>query len=170
MRVAARGNLRQVRDAQDLEHRTKCLELAPDYVGDSPSDTGVHLVEYEARGPNAMQPGPRKARLALKPHAKSQRLDREHDPRELAARRDACERPQILAWVGRDEELCRVDPIPCPRGLRDRRIVVSRTSRSPSESNLEPSPFHATREQTLDPRANRPRFSSGASQDYSAAR
>ena len=38
------------------------------------------------------------------------RLEREHDARQLAARRDARERPQLLARVGREQELGRSRP------------------------------------------------------------
>ena len=43
------------------------------------------------------------------PRRRGQRLDREHDARQLAAGDDARQRPQLLARVGRDEELGRVD-------------------------------------------------------------
>src|SRR5436190_5518995 len=77
VRVGARRDLRQVRDAEDLERGSEGAELASDDVGDTPADSSVHFVENEPRSGRARQaiagvaePVPRRRR---------QRLDGEHD-------------------------------------------------------------------------------------------
>ncbi len=63
---------------------------------------------------------------------RGQRLESEHDARELAAGHDARERAQVLARIGRDVELGAVDTLRGPRGL----IV------EPFEADLETRPLH----------------------------
>ncbi len=115
MRVGVRGNLRQMRDAQDLKRRPEGAELAPDDVGDAPADAGVDFVED--------QTGRRRARRTVGGVAETvarrgnQGLDREHDARQLAARDNARERPQVLAWIRRDEELPSINSSRAPAGL-----------------------------------------------------
>src|SRR5881409_2020710 len=81
---------RQVRDAEHLPRPAELRELAADALGHGPADPGVDLVEDERCA--ALLGG-------------GQGLQGEHDPRELAARGDAGERPRLLAWIGREEEL-----------------------------------------------------------------
>src|SRR5580765_777758 len=79
VRVGARGNLRQVRDAEHLERGPEGAELASDHVGDTAADSGVHFVEDEPRRGRA-----RRAIAGIAeavPRRRRQRLDREHDAR-----------------------------------------------------------------------------------------
>ena len=49
VRIAARGNLREVRDAQDLMAARQRLQPGADRVGRCPADARVHLVEHQRR-------------------------------------------------------------------------------------------------------------------------
>ena len=91
---------------------------APTTSADCPADARVHLVEDQ--------------RLARRV-GRRQRLQRQHDPRQLAARGDARQRPQVLAGVGRDVELRLLDPPLRP--LRPRRARPRSGPRSASGSS-----------------------------------
>src|SRR3954454_739119 len=98
MRIGVGGDLRQVRDAEHLECRPQRAQLAADDVGDAAANAGIDLVED--------QPGRRCARRTIGGVAEAvarcrgERLDRQHDARELAARDDPRQRPELLAGVG----------------------------------------------------------------------
>ena len=70
---AVRGDLRQVGDAQHLEPLRQPLQPAADHVGDCPADAGVDLVEDQGLAGRV---------------GRGQRLERQHDARQLAARDD----------------------------------------------------------------------------------
>src|ERR1019366_4885332 len=97
-----------MRNAQNLERGSKRVKLASDDVRDTAADSRVHLVEDEAR-----RAGSRRAVvcpiavLTTEPRqtgAEGQRLDRQHDSRQLAARRGARQRAERLAWVRGQKE------------------------------------------------------------------
>ena len=94
--VAARGDLRQVRDAQHLEP----LARAPAAVAPTTSATRPPM------------PASTSSKISVLPGASAgrQRLQRQHDARQLAARDDARERPQVLA---RDSARRRTRPRRC---------------------------------------------------------
>src|SRR5712691_816129 len=102
LRRSARRDLWQVRDAQDLEPLPQRLQSRTDDVSDAAADTGIDLVEDQ--------------RLAWRVFGR-QRLQRQHNPRELATGDDARQRPEILARVRRHEELRLVDTAFAPRRL-----------------------------------------------------
>ena len=78
------GDLRQMGDAQDLGVGGQALQPASDDVSRMTADAGIDLVEDERR--------------AL-PRSACEGLDGQHESRQLAARHDAGERPQVLARV-----------------------------------------------------------------------
>ena len=95
VRPAVGGDLRQVRDAEHLEPvAERAAAVRPTTSATAPADAGVHLVEDQ--------------RLARRVGGR-ERLERQHDPRQLAARRDARQGPQVLAGIRRDVELRLVD-------------------------------------------------------------
>src|SRR6185295_13722438 len=49
VRIGVGGDLRQVRDAEDLERGAERTQLAADDVGDAAADAGVDLVEDQTR-------------------------------------------------------------------------------------------------------------------------
>lgn len=104
--VAARGDLRQVRDAQHLPHLSELMQQPPDHLGDAAADARVDFVEDERR---------RRARRAR------DHREREADPRELAARGDLRERPQRHARMARDAELDLLEPVRAAFGERHER-------------------------------------------------
>src|SRR5215470_6855050 len=108
---------RQVRDAENLAALRGRGELLGNHRGDPPADARVDLVEDHGRHAlGARQDG----------------LEGEHRARELAARRDARERAQVLAGVRRQAEL---DPVePARPDLRERR---------PRHGDLEAGALHA---------------------------
>ena len=118
-------------DAQHLERRAERPQLAANHVGDPPADAGVDLVENQAGRGGARRPVGGVAEPV--PRGRGQRLDREHHAGQLAARHDACERPEILAETRRDEELRRINPPAGPRGFGQLTFV---------EANVEPGSFH----------------------------
>src|SRR5262249_5265964 len=95
--VGERGDLRQVRHADDLPAVGDAADLLPDHLGGGAADAGVDLVEDVGRHRIRLPEG---------------ELEREDDARELAARRHLGERTQLLAPVGAEEEL---DAIPAAR-------------------------------------------------------
>ena len=82
---AGGGNLRQVRDAEDLEALAERAQLLAHHRRDPPADAGVDLVEDE-----------RLARLV----GRGQRLQRQHHARQLAAGHDARQRPESSPGLG----------------------------------------------------------------------
>ena len=94
--VGHRRDLRQMRHAEHLLPR---LCHSPELFGNllcRPSaDARVDLVEDQRRD-----------RVLLRQHI----LHRQHDPRQLAAGRDLCHRPERLAHVGRHQEPHKVKP------------------------------------------------------------
>src|SRR5207248_2976397 len=91
MRVGCRRDLRQVRDAQHLERRSERPQRAADDVGDAAADAGVHFVEDETGRRSARRPIAGLGEAVAR--SRGERLDPEHDPRELPARHDARQRP-----------------------------------------------------------------------------
>ena len=88
------------------------LQPRADDVGDAPADAGVDLVEDE-----------RLARCV----GRRQRLQRQHDARELPARRDPRERPQNPRP---GSARCRTPPLRVPRSDHcDSRLAPARTGR-----------------------------------------
>ena len=69
------------------------------------ADVGVHLVEHQ-----------RRHRRAGRQH----HLQRQHQPRQLAARGDPPQRPQLLSRIGGDQEAHRIGTARAPLGLRQR--------------------------------------------------
>src|ERR1700736_5121745 len=104
MSVTARGDLREMRDAQHLIALPDVAQLLPYHVGDPPADARVDFVEDE--------------RLAWRAGGR-QGADGEHDPRELPSRRDARARPQVFPHVGREIAFGHVDTLLGPRGFGD---------------------------------------------------
>src|SRR5262245_20446249 len=78
--LGERGDERQMRDAEHLTRAPELSELLPDHLGDGAADPRVDLVEDEARA-------------AI--FARGERLQREHDARQLAARCDLREPPRL---------------------------------------------------------------------------
>jgi hypothetical protein len=87
--IGARRDLGRMGHDQDLDHPAEPREPLADRIRRGPADTGVDLVEHEARG-----------RVDSGEHD----LESQHQPGEFAARRDPSERGQILTGVGRDLE------------------------------------------------------------------
>jgi hypothetical protein len=87
---AVRRDLREVRDAEDLEASRQTLKPGSDDVGDRATDSGVHFVEDEGLAGRV---------------GRGQRLEREHDPGELPAGGNPRERFHVLAGIRRDIEL-----------------------------------------------------------------
>ena len=120
-----RGDLRQVRDAEDLAALGQGAQLRADRARRVPADAGIDLVEDE-RGLGAVV---------------GDAHEREHDARELAAGGDLAQRAGRHAGVGGDEELDGVGaggpglallqgdleaarpPWPAPPGARARRAA-----------------------------------------------
>src|SRR5438445_2512344 len=89
--------------------------------------------------------GPYQVRRAIESSTEGQRLDREHDPRHLAAGDDTGKRPQILPRVRRHEKFRDVDPLRGPDSFFGH--SVGRTG----EPYLEPRALHRQlRQQTLE--------------------
>ena len=101
--VAERGDLRQVGDAEHLAAGREGVQPGADDVRHRPADAGVDLVEDQ--------------RLA-RDVGRGQRLHRQHHPRQLAARGDAAERPEVLADVRREEQLEAIGAGRSPLALR----------------------------------------------------
>src|SRR5258708_28524641 len=76
-------------DAEDLMLARERPERPTDDIAEAAADAGVHLIEDEHR------------RLVLR---REHDLEREHDPRELAAGRHPLERPERLAGIRGDAE------------------------------------------------------------------
>ena len=104
---------RQVRDAEHLAARRGPPELLADHVGDPPPDARVHLVEDQRR--HVVGGG-------------EDGLDGEHRARQLATGDDLGEGPELLAGIGRDQQL----------GASPRRAVRAATARRPSRAPPRP--------------------------------
>ena len=89
-------DLRQVRDAHDLVVAREAPQQPTDRIRRAPADAGIHLVEDERR------------RLV---GARQHGLERQRDARQLAAGRDARQRPRRLSRVGLETELDRVHAV-----------------------------------------------------------
>src|SRR5688500_7689143 len=113
-------DLRQVRDAQDLEVPPERGEVLADDLGDAPADAGVHFVEDERHLVEGLLAGTSSHRPGFPDR---HRLQRQHDTRELAAGDDPRQGPRLLPRVGRDVELRLVDAPLGPRVLGERAIV-----------------------------------------------
>ncbi len=123
MRIGVGRDLRQVGDAQDLKRGAQRPQLAPDDVGYPTANARIDLVENQTRGGVARRTiGGAAEAVARRRH---ECFDGEHDARQLAARHDPGERTQILARIGRDEELRSVGPARRPGALRRQRIAES---------------------------------------------
>src|SRR5439155_5298183 len=92
VRVGHRRNLRQVCDADELALGSQLAKLLPHRPGGVAADAGVDLVEDHRA---SAAPGPEAG-------------EREHDPRELAARCGIAERRRGNPRVGRHQELDRL--------------------------------------------------------------
>src|SRR5947207_11370287 len=103
MGIRVGRNLRQVRDAEDLERRSERAQAAADDVRDTAADAGVDLVKD--------QPGRRGARRPRRPVNESEaarrrhRFDRQHHPRQLAAGDDPRQGPELFPRIRRKIEL-----------------------------------------------------------------
>ena len=150
VRVGVGGDLGQVGHAQDLVLAGERPQAAPDRVRAPPADAGVDLVEHERR---------RGVDLG------EDLLDRERDPRQLAARGDPRERPGRLAGVraelehdGVDARARRTRPRrrrPRPRGRRGRPGAARAPPRTrPPESRAPRAP--PTPRRRARPRSPRP--------------
>jgi hypothetical protein len=53
VRVRARSNLREMRDAQHLEHRPQRAKVPANDVSDTPADTSIDFIEDEPGSPGA---------------------------------------------------------------------------------------------------------------------
>ena len=123
-----RGDLWEVRNAQHLESTAERTKTRADNVGDPPADPGIHFIEDQGLA-GCIGCG--------------ERLQGQHDTRELAARDDAGQRPQVLAGVRRNEELRFIDAALAPAVGRELAFV---------EADLEPRARHRElREQRFEP-------------------
>ena len=86
MGVGGRGDLRQMRDAQDLPFRRNLFHLFTDGIGGFPADIGIHLVENEH------------GNLVL---GGQNRLERQHHARHFARRRNRPQRFGRFAGIWR---------------------------------------------------------------------
>src|SRR5581483_11677166 len=102
--VGVRGDLLEMRDHHDLMVTGERPERAADGLADAAADAGIDLVEHEHRRPVARGEGD---------------LEREHDPRELATRRDLVDRLGRLPGIRRDEEAHVVAARRVRRALRE---------------------------------------------------
>ena len=91
--VRHRGDLRQMRYADDLRVFGDAAQLQADFVGGFAADAGVDLVKDLRFG-----------HTGVREHG----VDRQHDARELAARCDFGHRLRLFAGIGGNEEL---DPV-----------------------------------------------------------
>ena len=94
--VGISSDLRQVRDDDDLMGAGQPGQPPPDLYRGAPADAGVDLVEDH-----------RRARSGRGQH----NLEREHDPRQLAARCALAQRQHVGGAVRGEAELNRVDTI-----------------------------------------------------------
>jgi hypothetical protein len=103
-KVARAGgrDLRQMRNAQDLEALAERPEFVADHSRHPSADPRVDFVEDQ-----------RLPRLICR----GERLEGEHHSRQLPAGDDTRQRPQLLARVWREVELPRVDPAFRPAAL-----------------------------------------------------
>src|SRR5205085_4057177 len=108
MRRAEAGDLRQVRDADDLIPGGELLQFAADDFRNAAADAGVDLIEDERRGGGARR------------CFEERGGDRELNARQLAARRDLLHRLRLFAAIRRDEN---VDAIEALFAERDRSVV-----------------------------------------------
>src|SRR5690349_24651403 len=90
-----------MRDTQHLKAFAELTERVTHDVGDAAPDTGVYLVEDETRAFSPTIP----PTVAPLPRLRAECLDREHHARQLAARYDPRERPEIFPGVRRQEKL-----------------------------------------------------------------
>jgi hypothetical protein len=96
-----------------------------------------------------MQPRRGRARRAIAgvaeavPRRRRQRLDGEHDARQLAAGDDPRQRPQVFSRIRRQEKLALVDTARGPQRLGDWPV---------RQSHLEPGLFHGQVAEQLDER------------------
>ena len=118
VRVALRGDLRQVGHAQHLALLAERAQLLPDDVGDRAADAGIDLVEHHRRH---------------RVHAQRGDLDRQRDARQLAAGSDLAQRRAAAARHWRRPGIRRVRR---PAG-RDGRL---RPVRSRSRNGRRPCP------------------------------
>ena len=120
-----RGDRRQVGDAQHLGGR-------------SPSRRSFSPTTVAVRPP---MPASTSSKTSVRRGwlAGAERLERQHHPRQLAARGDAGQRPRRLADVGGQEELAAVDAAGVPRRARRRRW------RAAARSACRPSPDRPAR-------------------------
>ena len=102
-----RRDLREVGDAQHLEALGQRAEHPAHAVGDGAADAGVHLVEYQ-RLPGAI--------------GRRERLEPQHHPRQLAARRRFRQRAGLLAGIRGEVELDLVDTARAPALGGQRRV------------------------------------------------
>ena len=105
MVVGARRDLGGMGHHQHLGGGRDPREALADRIRGGAADAAVDLVEHQAR-----------RRALLGEHD----LERQHQPRELAARGDARERPGLLAGVGRDLEGDPLGALARPVGFRQR--------------------------------------------------
>ena len=162
LHVRQTGNLRQVGDAEDLAPRRDRPQPLADGAGRAAADADVDLVEDQRRHAVGLR---------------ERRLEREHHPRELAARGHPRQRARLDAGVGREQELRPLDaalvgpPAPAVDDQGPRRVLLA------LQPHLEAAPPH--RERAPAPRgcasraaaraASRPRESSPASAAAAAA-
>ncbi len=100
------GHLRQVRDAEHLARPGQPLQARADGIGGRSPDPRVDLVEHQ-----------RPAGAGVLEH----HVQRQHDPRQLAARGGLAQRPGVLARIRRDQEL---GPLDAARRQRHRAVAV----------------------------------------------
>ena len=105
MVISPRGDLRRVRDHQDLGLPRQPLEAGADGVRGGSADAPVDLVENQR--PRA-------------PRAREDDLQGQHDPAELAARRHLGERTRLVAGVRGDPEGDAIESLVSPPVLGDR--------------------------------------------------
>jgi hypothetical protein len=87
--IGVRGDLRQVRHADDLMVAADVPQEPPDRVGRAPADSGVDLIEDQ-----------RRRVVGAGKHG----FQGKRDARHLPAGRDARQRPRRLAWIRREQE------------------------------------------------------------------
>ena len=114
MGVGIRGDLRQMRDDDDLMGTRQSGQPATDLHRRAPTDTGVDLVEHH--------------RGAFR-RCRQHHLQRQHHAGQLTAGRTLGQRQQFGAAVRGEPELDRVDPVVpgvCGHtaGQRDRRRII----------------------------------------------
>jgi hypothetical protein len=108
-----------MRDTEHLKALPQVLKPRPDDIGDTSTNASVHLVENE-------RPWSERVRIEHRTSLRvGQRFQRQHDPRQLAARHDPREGPKFLTGIWRHEKFGTVDAALSPSRLGKFAVVES---------------------------------------------